>query len=111
MLPLFQRRATDLRAFVLAQDVIYVGGGNTVNLLAVWRAHGLDTILREAYMQGVVLCGISAGSLCWFECGVTDSFGPTLAVFARRSKSAGRQQSPPLRRRVAAPTDVPPPRR
>lgn len=78
-LPLFVRRTTDLGAFVLEQDVIYVGGGNTVNLLAVWRAHGLDRIFREALADGVVLCGISAGSICWFEAGVTDSFGPDLA--------------------------------
>lgn len=78
-LPLFQRKAGGLRSFVLDQDVIYVGGGNTANLLAVWRVHGLDQILREAMEQGVILCGISAGSICWFEAGVTDSFGPTLA--------------------------------
>lgn len=78
-LPLFDRKAGDLRSFVLHQDVIYVGGGNTANLLAVWRVHGLDLILREAMEQGVILCGISAGSICWFEAGVTDSFGPTLA--------------------------------
>ncbi len=78
-LTLFQRSITDLRSFILSQDVIYVGGGNTANLLAVWRVHGLDKILREAAEQGVVMCGISAGSLCWFECGVTDSFGPKLA--------------------------------
>jgi len=78
-LPLFKRKAADLRDFVLRQDIIYVGGGNTVNLLAIWRAHGLDQILRDALSEGVVLCGISAGSLCWFEAGVTDSFGPELA--------------------------------
>lgn len=59
--------------------MIYVGGGSTLNLLAIWRAHGLDQILREAMTEGIVLCGVSAGSLCWFECGVTDSFGPELA--------------------------------
>jgi peptidase E len=78
LLPLFQREAFDLRAFVLAQDAVYVGGGNTANLLAVWRLHGLDAILREAWERGVVLAGISAGSICWFEAGTTDSFGPTL---------------------------------
>ena len=79
-LPLFVRKPGDLRSFVLEQDVIYVGGGNTVNLLAVWRAHGLDRILREALSGGTVLCGISAGAICWFEAGVTDSFGPALAA-------------------------------
>ena len=78
-LPLFKRTTADLRSFVLEQDVIYVGGGNTANLLAIWRVHGLDVILHEASHAGVVLCGISAGSLCWFEAGVTDSFGPELA--------------------------------
>jgi peptidase E len=78
VLPLFNRTAVDLREFVLSQDVIYVGGGNTANLLAVWRVHGLDSILREALAAGVVLSGISAGSICWFEAGVTDSFGPDL---------------------------------
>ena len=73
-LPLFQREVSDLRAHVLEQDVIYVGGGNTANLLAVWRVHGLDVVLREAWEQGVVLCGISAGMNCWFEASVTDSF-------------------------------------
>ena len=51
-----------------------------LNLLAVWRAHGLEAILREAHANGVVLCGLSAGALCWFEAGVTDSFGPTLSA-------------------------------
>jgi dipeptidase E len=69
----------DLRDHVLAQDVIYVGGGSTANLLAVWRAHGFDAILREAWEQGALLCGWSAGMNCWFEAGVTDSFGPELA--------------------------------
>ena len=59
--------------------MIYVGGGNTVSLLAVWRAHGLDTILQDALAGGAVLCGVSAGMNCWFEASVTDSFGPALA--------------------------------
>ncbi|HPK03056.1 MAG TPA: peptidase E, partial [Candidatus Sumerlaeota bacterium] len=56
------------------QDIIWVGGGNTANMLAVWRVHGVDRILREAWEAGVILTGGSAGSLCWFECGTTDSF-------------------------------------
>ncbi len=75
-LSLFRERPADLRRFLLDQDVIYVGGGNTFNLLALWRAHGLVEVMREAWEAGVVLSGLSAGSLCWFECGVTDSFGP-----------------------------------
>ncbi len=74
-LQLFDRAVADLESFVLAQDVIYVGGGNTANLLAVWRTHGLDRVLRRAWEQGVVLCGVSAGMNCWFEASVTDSFG------------------------------------
>jgi peptidase E len=79
-LPLFKREPIDLRELVLAQDVVYVGGGNTANMLAVWRLHGLDTILREAWEAGVVLTGISAGALCWFEGGTTDSFGGVAAL-------------------------------
>jgi dipeptidase E len=67
-----------LSELVLAQDVIVVGGGNTANMLAIWRVHGFDALLREAWEQGVVLTGSSAGMICWFEAGVTDSFGPQL---------------------------------
>ena len=74
-LGLFRREITDLRAFVLAQDILYVGGGNTQNMLALWRLHGLDGIFREAYERGVILAGISAGALCWFKEGTTDSLG------------------------------------
>src|SRR5207247_876263 len=62
----------DLLELVLAQDVILVGGGNTANMLAIWRSHGFDDVLREAWQEGVVLAGWSAGMICWFECGVTD---------------------------------------
>lgn len=78
-LPLFDRKVDDLEAFVREQDVIYVGGGNTANLLAVWRAQGLDGVLDRAWSEGTVLAGISAGMNCWFEQSVTDSFGQTLA--------------------------------
>ena len=74
-LSLFRTPGADLRSFVLSKDVIYVGGGNTFNLLVLWRAWGLDRHLKEAWRRGIVLAGISAGSLCWFEEGVTDSFG------------------------------------
>ena len=60
--------------------MIYVGGGSVVSLLGVWQAHGIDTILREAWEQGVVLCGLSAGSLCWFEQAVTGFHGAPRAV-------------------------------
>lgn len=69
----------NLRELVLSQDVIVVGGGNTANMLAIWRVHGFDGLLREAWEQGTVLTGASAGMICWFEAGVTDSFGPQLA--------------------------------
>jgi dipeptidase E len=68
----------DLRGLALGHDAILVCGGNTANMLAVWRAHGFDRILREAWEAGVVLFGWSAGMICWFEAGVTDSFGPEL---------------------------------
>lgn len=77
-LPFFPWPPPDLRRLVLAQDVIYVSGGNTANALAIWRAHGFDSILREAWEAGIVLTGWSAGMLCWFEAGVSDSFGPDL---------------------------------
>jgi dipeptidase E len=71
--------AASWRPHLLQQDVICVSGGNTANALAVWRAHGMDVALREAWESGIVLCGGSAGMICWFECSVTDSFGPDLA--------------------------------
>jgi dipeptidase E len=60
------------------QDVIYVSGGNTANALAIWRLHGVDRALRDAWDRGAVLGGVSAGANCWFECSVTDSFGRAL---------------------------------
>ena len=68
----------ELRRLALEQDVIFVSGGNTANALAIWRTHGFDEILREAWEAGVVLTGWSAGMICWFEAAVTDSFGPQL---------------------------------
>ena len=75
---LFRRTIGDVTAHLLAQDVILVSGGNTASMLAVWRAHGVADALHEAWQRGVVLAGSSAGALCWFDGGVTDSFGPTL---------------------------------
>jgi dipeptidase E len=69
---------SDIRDLVLSHDLIVVGGGSTANMLAIWRAHGFDALLREAWEAGVVLTGWSAGMICWFEAGVTDSFGPQL---------------------------------
>jgi len=70
----------DLRTHLLEQDVIYVGGGSVISLLGVWRAHGIDAILREAWEAGVVLCGLSAGSLCWFDEAVSGFHGETRRV-------------------------------
>lgn len=72
-LSFFDRTPDDLRTFVLSKDVIYVGGGNTKSMLAVWKEWELPTILREAWAAGVVLAGVSAGAICWFEQGITDS--------------------------------------
>jgi peptidase E len=77
-LSLFSRKVDDLAAFLGEQDLVYVGGGNTVNLLAVWRAQGLDRVLPEVLAAGTIFCGVSAGALCWFERGITDSYSPDL---------------------------------
>ena len=74
----FFKRTPELRSFLLNQDVIYVGGGNTKSLLAVWRDWGVIEILREAWESGIVLTGVSAGAICWFEQGLTDSFSDGL---------------------------------
>ena len=79
-LALFDRVVEDIDTFVRSQDVVIVGGGNTANMLAIWRLHGVDTALRAAYAAGTVLSGWSAGCLCWFEGGVTDSFTPRLGA-------------------------------
>jgi peptidase E len=68
----------DLRELILSQHAISVSGGNTANMLAIWKVHGIDRLMREAWQQGVILWGASAGMICWFEHGVTDSFGPQL---------------------------------
>jgi dipeptidase E len=68
--------STAIRDIVLDQDVVYVGGGSMRNMLAIWRAHGLDAILREAWEREIVLAGLSAGAMCWFEGGITMSSGP-----------------------------------
>jgi peptidase E len=72
-LPLFELKIKNLRDYLLEQDVIYVGGGNTRNMLLLWRDRGLDSVLREAWGNGIVLCGTSAGSIRWFAQGLSDS--------------------------------------
>lgn len=80
-LSFFARTPRDLESLVLEQDAIFVGGGNTRSMLAVWRGWGLDALLRSAWEHGVVLGGGSAGSICWFERGITDSIaGPLTAL-------------------------------
>lgn len=79
-LPLFTRTPRDLASLVLEQDAIFVGGGNTRSMLAVWRDWGLDAHLRTAWQRGVVLGGWSAGSICWFEQGITDSIAGPLTT-------------------------------
>ena len=89
----------DVRAHLLGQDVIWVGGGSVANLCAVWRVHGLPEILRECWEAGVVLGGVSAGSICWHVGGTTDSFGRKLRALHRRSGLAAVRQRGALRQR------------
>ena len=98
----------DVRAHLLAQDVVWVGGGSVANLLAVWRVHGLDEVFREVWEAGVVLGGVSAGSLCWHVGGTTDSFGPDLRPVTNGLGADPHVQRRPLRLRGAAPAAVPP---
>ena len=74
------RRPVDLRRLLHAQDVVYVGGGSMRNMLAIWRVHELDAILRECWARGIVLAGLSAGAMCWFEAGISKSRGPAEPV-------------------------------
>jgi dipeptidase E len=105
-LQLFERIVGDLRSFVLKQDVLYVGGGNTANLLAVWRAHGLDELVAEAWTEGVVLCGISAGMNCWFAQSVTDS--SDLMQLAASTTDSGSSREAAARTTTARSSDGPP---
>jgi dipeptidase E len=79
---LFRREQSigDMHEHLLSSDLVYVGGGSVVSLLGAWRAHGLDATIRRAWKRGVVLCGPSAGSLCWFEQAVTAFHGPSQAI-------------------------------
>ena len=71
----------DPEDLLMSQDIIFVGGGSVANMMAVWRVHGIDEILRKAWQAGIVLAGSSAGGICWFEGGTTDSFGQKLRPF------------------------------
>jgi dipeptidase E len=77
-LRLFHISVRDIRSVILKHDIIHVGGGNTANMLDVWRRQGVDQILREAWEGGAVMSGGSAGAICWFQGGTTDSYGPDL---------------------------------
>jgi peptidase E len=77
-LQLFTQPNAPIKEHLLNSDVIWVGGGSVANLLALWKLHEVDAVIREAYDRGVILGGVSAGSLCWFQGGPTDSFGPEL---------------------------------
>ena len=76
----FFSRTENLEKKVLSQDIIYVGGGNTKSMLAVWKEWNLHKILKKAYKNGIILSGVSAGAICWFEKGITDSFADKLEI-------------------------------
>ncbi len=108
-LSLFRRERSvgDVREHLLTRDLIYVGGGSVISLMGTWRAHGIDVILREAWERGVVLCGLSAGSLCWFAEAVTAFHGPPQAV--TRAGAPAVEQLRALRRRAGALRRLPAP--
>ncbi len=76
----FFKRTPNLKKLIEKQNIIFVGGGNTKSMLAVWREWELNTILKKAYNQGVIMCGVSAGAICWFDKGITDSWSDSLKV-------------------------------
>jgi peptidase E len=89
VLTFFRRTPPDLAAFLEDVDIVHVGGGNTRSMLAVWSDWGLDVLLRQAYQRGVLLCGSSAGSICWFAEGVTDSIAGELTAMPGLGLIAG----------------------
>lgn len=76
----FFKRTINLKSHISSQDIIYVGGGNTKSMLAVWREWSLDKILLNAYNNGIIMSGVSAGAICWFDKGITDSWANDLAI-------------------------------
>ena len=76
----FFSRTCDLEEKILSQDIIYVGGGNTKSMLAVWRDWNFDIVLQKAYNSGIIMSGVSAGAICWFEKGITDSYSESLEI-------------------------------
>ena len=107
----------DPEDLLMSQDVIFVGGGSVANMMAVWRVHRIDEILRKAWQAGIVLAGSSAGGICWFEGGTTDSFGPQLRPFTEGLSMLGGSFCPhynseperrPLYRKLVADGTLPP---
>jgi len=82
-LSVFSPKKLDLESYILEQDIIYVTGGHTRNMMVLWKSWGIDEVLKKAYQQGVVMAGVSAGAVCWFKEGITDS------VPGRLSKDTG----------------------
>ena len=76
----FFKRTPDLKKLISNQDAIFVGGGNTKSMLAVWREWQLDKFLKKAYRAGTIMSGVSAGAICWFQNGITDSWSSNLKV-------------------------------
>ncbi len=85
----FFKRTPNLEELIKNQDIIFVGGGNTKSMLSVWKDWGLDIILKEAYMEGTIMSGVSAGAICWFEKGVTDSWADKLNIMECLSFTKG----------------------
>ena len=85
----FFKRTPNLEELIKNQDIIFVGGGNTKSMLSVWKEWGLDTILKKAYLEGTIMSGVSAGAICWFEKGVTDSWADELNVMECLSFTKG----------------------
>ncbi len=76
----FFKRTTDIHNHILSQDIVFVGGGNTKSMLAIWNEWGMSSVLNEAYNQGVIMSGVSAGAICWFTRGITDSWENELKI-------------------------------
>jgi aminopeptidase N len=85
----FFKRTPNLEELIKNQDIIFVGGGNTKSMLSVWKEWGLDTILKKAYLEGTIMSGVSAGAICWFEKGVTDSWADKLNIMECLSFTKG----------------------
>ncbi len=83
------KRTIDLEEHIAQQDIIFVGGGNTKSMLAVWRDWGLDDMLKTAYNRGTIMSGVSAGAICWFEQGLTDSWASELKLMPCMNFIAG----------------------